>query len=373
MTNHLNLTAVFWCLVLGLSACSQEDKGGDVGSTGNTAKPRPPHLVELAAVERDILSYRVERTGTLRARREAKIFNQEEGGVLDVPVYEGDAVQAGDVLVRLDDRLLRAQLAKAVAQRRQAEAAVGRLRKLIEKRLISEETLARADTELQVARAEERLLRTRLGYMTITAPFAGRIAGRHVNAGDVAPKHTLLVTLIDPSSLITDVTVSELLLPRLRVGDSAKVRIDALGDTVFSGRILRIYPTVDPRTRRGQIEVMLNPVPEGASAGQFGRVTLITQRQPSLSIPIAGLRRDQRGEYVFRVDKENRAERAAVRSGLRLTDKVEVLAGLEEGQHIVVSGFLGLSEGMRVKDVKARQAPAVGERQQKEAGKSGDT
>lgn len=100
--------------------------------------------------------------------------------------------------------------------------------------------------------------------MTIRAPLASRVAARRVEPGDVAPKHTHLLTVVDPSVLVTDVQVSELVLPHLKQGDRAGVRIDALGQKVYPGEVLRIYPTIDPATRRGQIEVALKPVPPGA-------------------------------------------------------------------------------------------------------------
>jgi RND family efflux transporter MFP subunit len=356
-------------LVAGLLVgCSGGDNGG-----GKKTRAKPAHLVELATAAREALAHRVERTGTLRARREAKLYSQEEGAVVAVPVHEGDSVPAGGVLVRLDDRVLKAQLDQAVAKRRQAQADLGRLRRLYAKKLVSEETLARSQTALEVARAEESLLKTRLGYMTITAPFAGRVAQRLVNVGDVTAKHTHLITFIDPTSLITDVSVSELLLPRLRLGDAAEVRIDALGNTAYPGRILRIYPTVDPSTRRGRLEVELTPVPDGASAGQFCRVILSSRRAERLVIPLVAVRRDQGGEFVYTVTNEDKADRAAVHTGLRLGDQVEVLSGLKAGQRVVVAGFLGLSSGMRVKDVaaSARSAADKAKQRGKKPGESG--
>jgi membrane fusion protein (multidrug efflux system) len=336
------------CAAVLAVGCSSEGKPGDQAAT---APKRPDHLVELADATRETVVHRVERTGTLRALQEAKIFNQEDGAVLEVLVHEGDEVKAGDALVRLDDRLLRAEVAKAAAQRRQAQADLERLEGLKARTLVSEESLQRARTALDVARAEEELLQARLAYMTIVAPFAGKVTARHINEGDVAPRHTHLVTVIDPSSLTTDVTVSELVVARLTRGDAVDVRIDALGGGAVEGRIERIHPTVDPVTRRGRIEVLLDPVPPGASAGQFCRVVLTTQETERLVVPLAALRRDQAGEYVFRFDDGGRVARAPVLSGLRLAERVEVLSGLSGGEKVVVAGFLGLQEGMTVNAV----------------------
>jgi RND family efflux transporter MFP subunit len=339
-----------------LTACSPDADGQTPAKPAKRASPE--HLVELAPAREQHLRYTAERQGSLRALRQVKVFNQEEGRVLVIPAREGDHVRKGQVLVRLDDRLLRAELDKTTATLRQAELDVRRLQGLMSKKLVAEETLNRATTALAIARAEERLLNTRLGYMTIVAPFDGEIAERLIEPGDVAPKHTHLLTLIDPSSLVTEFQVSELILPGLKVGDAANVRIDALGNQSYSGRISRIYPTIDPLTRQGVIEVELAPVPAGASPGQFCRVTLQTGAQPHLVVPVAALQRDSQGEYVFVLGEGNTVHRTTVQSGLRFADLVEIRSGLDNGQQVVTRGFLGLNNGQVVKPVERRQAGA---------------
>ncbi|MFV1992264.1 MAG: efflux RND transporter periplasmic adaptor subunit [Acidiferrobacterales bacterium] len=333
-----------------LTACSDESNKNKKTGVG--------HLVEVATARYESLSYVADRAGSLRAIREVKIFNQAEGRIKEVTVRQGDSVKAGQVLIRLDDTLLRAQWDKASASLRQAKRDAQRLRKLKKKQLISEETYLKSETVYEVAKAEERLLSAQLGYMTIKAPFPGKVAARKIEPGDVAPKHTHLLTIVDPSKLISDVQVSELVLPHLKLGDPASIRIDALGTESFAGKILRIYPTVDPQTRLGKIEVTLDPVPAKAQAGQFSRVTLSTGEKKRLVVPFMALRRDGAGEYLYLIDDENKVKRLAVKSGLRLTDKVEITEGLVENDKVVIKGFLGLGDGKKVKQVgPARQLP----------------
>ena len=222
---------------------------------------------------------------------------------------------------------------------------------------MSEDTLTRTQTELDVARADERILQTRVSYMTVRAPFDSEVAERLIEPGDVAPKHAHLMTLVDSSSLVTEVQVSELLLSRLKRDDQADVRIDALGATVHAGKISRIYPTVDPSTRQGRIEVALSPVPPGARAGQFCRVTLYSKSSLPMVIPFSALRRDPQGEYVFVVAEDHKVMRQPIVSGLRLTDRVEVIDGLSPGQFVVQKGFLSLSSGSKVKTVNLDRNP----------------
>ncbi len=341
-----SVTSIFLpSLLLAISACSPTPPPAQ----SKPKRAEPAHLVERVLVSRDPLRATHVRTGTLRARRTVRIFNQEEGRITRMPFYEGDPVARYDVLTELDDELLRAQLDKAAATLRQAEIDLKRVHGLIGKRLTSEDEVARAQTALDVARAEEKVLRTRLGYTKIRAPFTGVVSARLVEPGDVVPRHTHIMSLTDPNSLVTELSVSELLIPYLQKGDAVEVRIDALGEQVFSGRILRIHPTLDPRTRRGLVEVELDPVPDNARAGQFCRVTLRTPALERLTIPFRALRRDAQGEYVFSIDESNIARPTPVRSGLRIAERVEILEGLTQGQSVIVKGFLGLRNGKKVK------------------------
>ncbi len=93
---------------------------------------------------------------------------------------------------------------------------------------------------------------------------------------------------------------------------------------VYQGRITRIHPSLDPVTRRGTIEVELEPVPDGAAPGQLCRVELTTHASRRRVIPFVALRRDEQSEYVFILDSENKAQRVNVKSGLRLAELVEI-------------------------------------------------
>lgn len=367
MTSGQRITSILvtsLLLVTTLAGCSDGDK--------NKQPKGKAHLVEVSVARYETLGHSAERTGSLRALQTAKLFNQEEGRVMEVRVREGDVVKHNEVLAKLDDRLLRAQFNKANASLRQAKQDLDRLKQLKKKQLISDEALGRMRTAYEVALAEQRVLKTRLDYATIRAPFNGTIAQRLVELGDVAPKHTHLLTLVDPSKLITDVAVSELELPYIKVGGVARVSIDALGKQVFKGNVIRIYPTVDPTTRLGRIEVALYPVPEGARAGQFCRLSLETSAQERLMVPFSALRRDQAGEHIFVVGDDYKVQKRTVISGLRMTDKVEIRSGVQSGDRVVERGFLGLDAGKLVKvvgdeadtvagDDKARNTKPAGE------------
>ena len=243
----------------------------------------------------------------------------------------------------------------AVATRRQARVDLKRLESLVPRKLASDDELARARTALELAKAEEALLRTRLGRTVIQAPFEGVISERLREPGDVVPLHSHILTLVDPSSLKARVEVSETALAGIASGTPVKMRIDALGDQLHDGEVLRVHPTIDPETRHGTIEVSLKPAPPGALPGQFCRIVLESHAIDRRSVPISALRRDMQGEYVFRVGAEGDARRIAVQTGLQFGDRIEIIEGLSIGDQVVTKGFLGLSDGKRVRAVNARK------------------
>jgi len=343
-------TRGFWLLVaivsaqLFLAGCNQDAEKKE-------KKTKKPHLVESINVVISSTGVEQVRTGTLRARREVKIHNQEDGQVINLPFFEGDTVQKGAVVARLDDKLLLSQLARAQATLKQAKQDLERTKNLFKKKLVSDEELNRAQTALDVAKADTEVLATRVSYTTIRAPISGVVSERLSEPGNIAERYTHLLTISDPTSLITEVTLSELLISKLSLNHPVQVSVDALGGQVFEGHISRIYPNLDPVTRRGTIEVELKPVPEGARPGQLCRVRIKTNAANRLVIPFSALRRDQTGEFVFTIDDDQKVQRTKVLAGLRIGEQVEILDGLAEGQQVVTKGFLDLAPGKKVKIV----------------------
>jgi len=326
-------------------------------------KPTPvaqnkPHLVEVVTAELKDISVSRERNGTLRALQEIQIFNQEEGQITELPYFEDDRVEKSQVVARLDDRLLRSQLKRAQALTRKAETDLAQIKDLVARKLTTKTELTRIETELAVARAEQESLQTRLSYFVIRSPITGVVTQRNSEPGNIAERYSHLMTIADQQTLITEVQLSELLLNSLELGDEVSIQIDALHagkgqHQSLTGKISRIYPDINPMTRTGTLEIALSPVPTGARAGQFVRVTLTSQQAERLLIPFIALRRSVEEEYVFTVDANSQVQITPVSTGLEIGDQVEILTGLEGGEVVVIRGFTNLRENKKVKIVTA--------------------
>lgn len=343
-------------LVVSLSGCSDDTRQTTTEPSSSPgadlAQPRG-HLVTTLTAERAPVALRYERPGSLRLRRSVRLYAQEEGRITALDVYEGDPVSANETLIRIEDALLRAELDAARATREQEQLDLKRLEGLSARGGASEDEIAQARTALAVAEAEVRVLKTRLAYTVIKAPFSGLVIERLAEPGDFVAKNTQLLTLADPDSLIAEAAVSELVLPQLAVDDPVLIRIDALGGQSVSGTILRIHPTLTEVGRQATVEVAFERIPAGARAGQFVRLIFTSNRVPRLLVPFRAVRQDRSGAFVWIVDAEDRAARRAVETGLRITDQVEILAGLEAGEEVITRGFLGLAAGDTIRRVTA--------------------
>lgn len=309
---------------------------------------RPAHNVEVAIASVEEIAIERLFTGTVEAPRSVRVYNQETGRILYLPYYEGDRVTKGTTVVQLDDDLIQAEYDKASATLNQARIDLKRIQKLIPNNLASDEELERAQTAVELARAEQQLLKIRLSRTVITAPFDAVISERHIEPGDVVPLHSHILTLIDPSHLIVKVSVSDNILSSIKKDTPVNIAIAALADITIKGRVHRIYPTIDPDTRQGMIEIKLIDADPRIKPGQLCRVKLQSEKRQRLLIPVTALRHDASGSFVYHVDNENKTRIQAVITGYQYNDKIMIVDGLKAGQQVITKGFLGLRKGKKV-------------------------
>ena len=328
-----------------ISACDEK-----APAKKRSAKTLP--AVETAQAEVQSLNHKITLTGTLKPKRTIHFYNQAQGMLVELPFHEGDKVNKGDLLARLDDTIIKAEYNKANATLKQAHIDYGRLEKLAKTNLTSKELLIRAKTKVALDQSEYNLQKKRLSYTQVKVPWDGVISERLVEPGDVLPLHTHFMSLIDTSSLIVNISLSELYLSKIKQGDAITYQIDALGKQSWSGNIFRIYPQINAQTRKGIVEVKLNPIPQGARPGQLARISLVTEKEAVLVIPLSAIRYDQQGAYVFVVDDDNKIERANIVTGKKYPQNMEVLKGLKAGDIIIKKGLFGLRSGKKVKIIK---------------------
>ena len=345
--HHLPL---FACLlvILPLTAC---DSINNAENNTHRAKPTA-HRVEVVVVKNKPVFLTQTVSGTLEAVTKIRLYNEESGRITKLPYHEGDMVKKGTLLVQLDNELLKTDVAKAKATREQAKVDLSRVKKLLPKKISTEEEVARAQTELDLAIAEERYQVTRLKRTSITAPIDGLISKRLHEPGDMLAQHSHIHSIIDPTALRLKASLAERWIPLVKNNQTVALNIDALGDTEYTARVDRIHPTINITTHKGIIEILLDPVPDGAKVGQFVRAQIELTATERLIIPAHTIHFEPEGAYVFRVIENDSgktvAEKVFFEQGQQFGSVSEILSSLNPGDRIVSRGYLGLRDGKNV-------------------------
>jgi len=329
-----------------LPACNNSS---DAGSSHRAQQP--VHRVEVILVENKAVSLTQTVSGTLEPVTKIRLYNEESGRITKLPYHEGDFVKKGTLLVQLDNELLKTDVAKATATREQAKVDLYRLKKLLPKKISTEEEVAKARTELDLAIAEESLQLTRLKRTSIRAPIDGLITKRLYEPGDMLAQQSHIHTIIDPSALRLKASLAERWIPLVKTGQEVKLRIDALGDNTFNAKVVRIHPTINASTHKGIIEILLDPVPQGSKVGQFSRANIELKSTERLVLPVHTIHFEPEGAYVYRVQEKNGdniAEKVFFNQGKQFGSVTEILSELVAGDKIVSRGYLGLRNGKKV-------------------------
>ncbi len=310
------------------------------------------HRVEVITVENKPVSLTQTVSGRLEAVRKIRLYNEESGRITKLPYFEGDFVKQGSLLIQLDNELLKTDVAKAKALKEQARLDLSRLKKLLPKKISTEEEVARARTELDLAIAEEKRQLTRLKRTSIKSPINGLITRRLYEPGDMLPQQSHILSIIDPGALRLKASLAERWIPLVKNNQTVALYIKALGDRAFNANISRIHPTINPATHKGIIEIHLNPVPDNIRVGQFAFAEIELKATDRLIIPVHTIHFEPEGAYVFRVIKNDNgtsiAEKVFFEQGQQFNSVAEILSELKPGDKIVSRGYLGLRDGKDV-------------------------
>lgn len=194
----------------------------------------------------------------------------------------------------------------------------------------------------------------------LKAPFSGIISGKYFEPGEMysgapvaAVGKAAILSLVQIDRLKIIVPVSEKYFPQIKNGMDAAVRSDIYPDRVFAGKVVRIYPTIDPSSRTFSVEVVLANGEGILRPGMFARVSFDLQEVDAIVLPaLAVLKMQGSNERYLFIEKEGKAKRIPVSIGARYDDMVEVISDqLQPGDRVIVSGQSRLLEGVAVEVV----------------------
>ncbi len=345
-----------WCaatiaaLTLAVTTAPACDRGADTARAGRRAAqarragPARAVPVAVATARRGTITASYVATATLAPESEAEVLARVAGVVESLRCEEGDRVRAGQVLLRLDNDEYLWRLRQAQARRADLESRLVRLEAMRKRELVSDEAYETLRNDLEAARAEEGLARTNLAYTTVRAPFDGTVVARHVDVGQSVNPATALVTVADLHPLLARVHVPARAFRGIRAGQPVRLVLESDG-TRLRGRIRLVSPTIDPSSGTVKITVEIPEYPTGVRPGDFAEVHIVTERRDGrVLVPRRAVIAD-RGERVVFVAAADTAERRVVEVGLEDDEHAEIVAGVTEGEAVVVRGQRTLEHG----------------------------
>ncbi|WP_439573842.1 efflux RND transporter periplasmic adaptor subunit [Phreatobacter sp.] len=301
-----------------------------------------------AATER--VADQVEALGTLAANEQVPIAAEVAGRIVAFHFREGQEVEAGARLVDLDPTIAQAELQQAEANLSLAQDVYDRSQTLVQRGAGTQVALEQATAQLAVARANAAAARTKLGQLTLSAPFSGVVGLRSTSVGTIIPAGQAITTLTGLDPIKVDFSIPELFLSSVSTGQSVDVRVDAVPDRRFTGKVYAIDPVVDPSGRTLRLRATIDNADRTLRPGLFARVALTTAvRDDAIVVPEAALVASGTGqESAIYIISEGRAAMKVVATGRRFDGKVEITEGLRAGEQVVVAGHVRLRDGARV-------------------------
>ena len=328
--------------------------------------------VTVIAPGRSPVSSTINTTGTIAARREMPVGVVGEGGqVAAVLVEPGDWVKKGQILARVERSVqsqqrasLAAQLEVARADARLAQNDLDRAQALVSRGFISKADLDRktatrdaADARVRVAEAQLNEQQARLGRLDIKAPAAGLVLTRNVEPGQViSPGNGVLFSLAKGGQMELLAKVGEADLARLSVGVPATVTPIG-GNESYAGEVWQLSPVIDQQSRQGNARIAL-PYHKNLRPGGFASAEIVSNTIEAAVLPESAIQNDERGSYVYIVNKDNIVERRDVKVG-QVSDKgVSVTDGLTGAEKVVALAGGFLNPGQKVQPEQDKTAEA---------------
>jgi membrane fusion protein (multidrug efflux system) len=351
------LLAVLLLLMLLLQGCMNHAVGSDE-QEAEAGEPAIP--VEATTVSKGDMAAFYSGTATLEADDKATVVSQITGVVLEINAEEGDFVEAGQVLARVETDRYQLEVEMANAALKRLETDFQRKQELFEKKLVSAEDFERVNAEYQAQKAAYDLARLDLEYTSIRAPISGYVSERLVRAGNLVKLHDPVYRVTSYDPLLAVLHVPERELSVLRKGLEVSMLLDAWPGEVFTGEVIRISPVVDPGTGTFRVTAEIRDRTQMLKPGLFGRVEILYDLHEDVPvIPRSAVITEDESSHVFVIDGEGSASRRDVQLGYERAGRIEVIDGVKTGETVVTAGKGSLSDGAHVEVIDIDKHPGA--------------
>lgn len=310
-----------------------------------TATPVPVEVTY--PVRADIYAtYRA--TTTIESDADAPVLARVPGEVVELLVEEGETVEQGQVLARLDGERLRLEMLAAKANLEQARKEFARYSDLAERGLVSESMFDGLKYDVDALQATYNLAKLNHGYSMIRATIDGVVSSRDIKLGQNIDANSVAFRITDTSELVAYMQIPQVELAKFAAGHSASLKVDSMPGSDFRARITRISPTIDVRNGTFRATAFINNDQGYLVPGMFARFTIAYEIHEDAMLVPADAIVEEDDEMTVYVVVDDAVARRIVETGITSSGQVEILSGLAENEEIVVIGHSGLRDGSKV-------------------------
>jgi membrane fusion protein, multidrug efflux system len=312
--------------------------------------------VEASNPERRTMAETVEVSGNLEPAEKAEVYAQQSGIVEAVYAKEGDKVDKGQLLAKIDDKEISLSYRQAQSSWDLIKDKYARYQELYKEKMVSDQEFKELERSYKDANSNLQLYALRLSNTQLRAPISGEVIAKSCEPHQFLGGMEKAFMVADISKYKVNIFVTESALKKLKVDQLVDIRIDALDADITGythhGNISNISPQVDAGTGTAKVEVVIAEPPPGAKPGMFARLKIITALKPDvLAIAKRALVREEPAEVW--VVKGNKVELRQLEVGLEDETYLEVVQGLAANEPVVVAGMEALSDKSKVKVVNS--------------------
>ena len=289
----------------------------------------------------------INQNSTLNPDEEVNLSFETSGKIVNIFFTEGTRVKKGDLLAKMNDKPLQAQLEKLEVQLKMAESKEFRQRSLLDKDAISQESYDQIQTDVQSIKADINLVKARISETELRAPFDGMLGVRDVSEGSFATSSTRIAKLVKIKPLKVQFTISEKYTSEIKIGYPITFRIVG-NDKIFNASVYAIEPKIDIDTKTIVLRALYPNDNEELKPGRYASVTLeLSKKENAISIPTEAVIPEMEGEKVF-VYRNGKAKSAKITIGLRTASNIQITDGLKFGDTLLTTGIMQLRENLPV-------------------------
>lgn len=311
------------------------------------AKKGGPVKVKTIIVAPQASERIIETTGNILANEEVVLYPETQGRVVKINFTEGAQINKGDLLIKINDSDLQAQLRKATATKKLKEDTEKRNKALLEKGAISNEMYDIAATELSSINADIDLLKEQIRKTEIRAPFSGVIGLRSISEGSFVTPTTRIAALQNINQIKVEFAVPEKYASVLKNGNTVLFKVDG-NNTQHQAKIYGIEPKVDEVTRNVIMRAICANPGQQILPGAFAKVSVISSTNANaFMIPTQAVVPILKGQKIFLAQGDSVIERN-IKTGIRKDNVIEVTDGLKAGEEVVVEGVMYLRQGAKI-------------------------